>query len=191
MPTLSSGYIIVGAYADKLRRTMFAQVKDYIKSGQIKNQDVAKAVGDLNSKLFKILVEELKLDKGDVVRIRINYDIIDNQIVFDYDTLQIEAFKRIPVSLGWEIEKIKENDLGDMLCVLKKNNEEVGYVVVTKLDGEFLVRGAILNPPKKIIKAQVPVKNDLPEISDILEKAEDCDEETAKKIIDEIKGEFS
>ena len=105
--------------------------------------------------------------------------------------MQIEAFKRIPVSLGWEIEKIKENDLGDMLCVLKKNNEEVGYVVVTKLDGEFLVRGAILNPPKKIIKSQVPVKNDLPEISDILEKAEDCDEETAKKIIDEIKGEFS
>ncbi|PWV36756.1 MAG: DUF2258 domain-containing protein, partial [Desulfurococcaceae archaeon] len=75
MPTLSSGYVIAGGYADKLRRTAFAQLRDEIKGGVISSQEVARAVGELNSTLYKILVDRFKVDKGDVVRIRIDYQI--------------------------------------------------------------------------------------------------------------------
>ncbi|MEM3904707.1 MAG: DUF2258 domain-containing protein, partial [Sulfolobales archaeon] len=37
MPTLRSGYIIVGAYADKVRRVAFAQLKDSVKEGVLKS----------------------------------------------------------------------------------------------------------------------------------------------------------
>ncbi len=38
MPLLSTGLIIAGAYADKVRRTLFAQLKDKIKHNEITPQ---------------------------------------------------------------------------------------------------------------------------------------------------------
>ncbi len=96
MPQLSTGLVIAGAYADKLRRVLFAQLRDKIKSKEIEGQEVAKKAGELNRILFEILVNKLKLDKGDAVRIRIEYDIKDGNIEWRLNTLQIEAFKRIP-----------------------------------------------------------------------------------------------
>jgi len=72
--SLSSGLVIAGAYADKIRRTLFAQLKDLVKQDKSFSKEVARATGELNAVLFRILVEELKL-KGDVVRIRINYNV--------------------------------------------------------------------------------------------------------------------
>ncbi len=96
MPQLSTGFIIVGAYADKLRRTLFAQLSDKVRSKEIESTEVARAAGEVNQLLFEIFVNRLKLDKGDVVRVRIEYDVEDNTIKWNYDTLQIEAFRRIP-----------------------------------------------------------------------------------------------
>jgi hypothetical protein len=96
--TLSSGLIIAGAYADKVRRTLFAQMRDYVKQDKEIAREVARASGELNAVLFRILVEELKVEKGDVVRVRINYnfDPSAKRIVWDYNSLSIEVFKRVP-----------------------------------------------------------------------------------------------
>ncbi len=95
MPTLSTGLVIAGAYADKLRRTLFAQLSDKVKSGELESTEVARAAAEVNQLLYNILVEDLKIDKGDVVRIRIEYDIGDGEIRWKKDTLSLEVFKRL------------------------------------------------------------------------------------------------
>ncbi len=96
MPELSTGLVIAGAYADKVRRTLFAQLKDSIKAGTLSAQDVARGAAELNRLLFEILVNKLGLDKGDVVRVRIAYDVQGSSIVWHLNTLRVEAFRRIP-----------------------------------------------------------------------------------------------
>ena len=102
MPQLSSGLVIAGAYADKVRRVLFAQLRNEIKSGKIESRQVAYRAGELNRILFEILVNKLKLDKGDVVRIRVEYELRDGDIEWKLDTLRVEAFKRVPDN---EVEK--------------------------------------------------------------------------------------
>lgn len=92
MPTLNIGTIIAGAYADKVRRTLFAITKSLQETGQLKNEDVAYAAALLNQTLYKIIVEKLKCDKGDVIRIMIDFDIKDGKIEWRYDTLKIEWY---------------------------------------------------------------------------------------------------
>jgi len=111
MVTLSTGLVIAGAYADKLRRTLFAQLSDKVKSGELDSKEVARAAAEVNQLLFNILVEDLKIEKGDVVRIRIDYDVKDGEIKWDLSTLSVEAFKRL------EDEKVAE--------VVKKRIEEL------------------------------------------------------------------
>jgi len=117
MPQLSTGFVIAGAYADKLRRVLFAQLRDEIKKGNIENRQVAYRAGELNRLLFEILVNKLKLDKGDVVRIRVEYDVKDGDIVWKLDTLRVEAFRRIPDE---EVEKAVREVVGAAKEVLAR-----------------------------------------------------------------------
>ncbi|RUM46660.1 MAG: hypothetical protein DSY37_04740 [Hyperthermus sp.] len=96
MPQLSTGFVIAGAYADKLRRVLFAQLRTELKRGEIEGKKIAQRAGELNRLLFEILVNRLHIDKGDVVRIRVEYDIKDNDIQWKLNTLRIEVFKRVP-----------------------------------------------------------------------------------------------
>ncbi len=96
VPQLSTGLVIAGAYADKLRRVLFAQLRDRIKSGEIDSKTVAMRAGEINRFLFEVLVNKLNIDKGDVVRIRVEYEVKDGDIIWKPDTLVIEAFRRIP-----------------------------------------------------------------------------------------------
>ena len=95
MVTLSTGLVIAGAYADKLRRTLFAQLSEKIKNGELDSKEVARAAAEVNQLLFNILVEDLKIEKGDVVRVRVDYDVQDGKVKWDLSTLAVEAFKRI------------------------------------------------------------------------------------------------
>ncbi len=92
---LSTGLVIAGAYADKLRRTLFAQLRDLVKQNREFAREVARASGEINRLLFIVLVEKLGVDKGDVVRIRVQYDVEDGRIKWYYDTLRVEYFKRV------------------------------------------------------------------------------------------------
>ena len=93
---LSTGLVIAGAYADKLRRTLFAQLRDMVKQNKEFAREVARASGEINRLLYIILVEKLGVDKGDVVRIRVQYSVEDDRIKWYYDTLRVEYFRRVP-----------------------------------------------------------------------------------------------
>jgi len=94
---LSTGLIIAGAYADKVRRTLFAQLRDLVKQDKEFAKEVARASAELNIVLYYILVEELRIEKGDVVRVRVNYRVEPGKrITWLYNTLRVEAFKRVP-----------------------------------------------------------------------------------------------
>lgn len=94
--SITTGLIIAGAYADKLRKTLFAQVREYVRTGQLRQEEVARAAGELNSLLFRLIVEELKLSKGDVVRIRAQYHVSEGKIVWDLNNIRVEMFRRVP-----------------------------------------------------------------------------------------------
>lgn len=95
---LSSGLIIAGAYATKIRRTLFAQLRELSRQDKDFSKEIARASAELNVVLYNILVNELRMDKGDVVRIRINYSIDPRtrKITWDYSSLRVEAYRRIP-----------------------------------------------------------------------------------------------
>ena len=174
MPTLRSGYIIVGAYADKVRRVAFAQLKDSVKEGVLKSSDIAYHVGQLNRVLYKILVEDLKLGKGDVVRISIDYEVRQSSIEWKFDTLKIEAFRRIPdeevanvlskvrtevkavieAAIQFTMEKLGETEDGDVVYVMKLGDREVGAFIATLVDEDivFVKKGAAIEPTPMIIE---------------------------------------
>jgi len=208
---LSSGYIIVGAYADKIRRTLFAQLKDHIKNKEIDPKMVAKASGELNKLLYEILVNKLKLDKGDVVRVMVEYELADGEVVWKLDTLKVEAFKRMPEEeikpvvedaisrmeeleeieeMKFEIEKAGKTDLGDVVYYVKADGEFAGALILTPLNGEGLVRGALIKPnPVVIEKMKIETGEDLKQVlvEVVEQKGREIDEGTAEKIVNEIR----
>jgi len=97
--TLRSGLVPAGAYSNKLRRIIFAQLSKLVKEGVVKQQEIARAVGELNTFLYHVLVEELKLDKTEPVRIEINYTVAEGRITWDYSSLKITAYKALPQNL--------------------------------------------------------------------------------------------
>lgn len=180
MVLLSTGFIIAGAYADKVRKTLFAQLRDHMKRGEVSAQEVARAAAELNRALYHILVERLKSDKGDVVRAKIEYDVEGGRVVWDYNTLQLEVFKRIPDeevqrvlrettseiskllerAIAYNVEKAAVTSYGDYLFRVKIDDKIVGALTVTTIDNEVaIVRGAVLEPTPIIIdKSKVPLE---------------------------------
>ncbi|ADB58873.1 DUF2258 domain-containing protein [Archaeoglobus profundus] len=206
---LNTGLVIVGAYADKVRRTLFAQLKDKIKAKEIDSKMVAKAAGDLNKLLYEIFVNRLKLDKGDVVRIVVDYDVRDGEVVWDLDSLKIEVFKRIPEEeyaeivresvkrieeleeveeVRMRIERVGKTDLGDVVYEVRVGDEKVGALVLTPLNGEGIVRGALLRPNPVIIeRVKVSMENLEEELLKVVEeKGRVTEEEEARRIIEDI-----
>ncbi|MCS7139375.1 MAG: DUF2258 domain-containing protein [Nitrososphaerota archaeon] len=172
MAQLNTGLIIAGAYADKVRKTLFAQLREHVKRGEVSAQEVARASAELNRALYHIIVERLKSDKGDVVRARIGYDVENGKVVWRYDTLHLELFKRVPdetVSkvvkevvpeiskilervIAYEIEKAATTVYGDHVYRVKIEAKVVGALVATVINEELAaVRGAILEPTPIII----------------------------------------
>lgn len=112
---LSTGLIIAGAYADKLRRTLFAQLRDMVKQDREFAREVARASGEINRLLFIILVEKLEVDKGDAVRIRIQYDVENGRIKWYYDTLRIEYFRRVSdEEVAKAVKEVLEKELKEV-----------------------------------------------------------------------------
>ncbi len=211
MATLNTGLVIVGAYADKVRRTLFAQLRDKVKAKEIDSKMVAKAAGDLNKLLYEIFVNRLKLDKGDVVRIVVDYDVRDGEVVWDLDSLRVEVFKRVPEEeyeeivkesvkrieeleeieeVRMRIEKVKETDLGDVIYEVKVGEEKVGALVLTPLNGEAIVRGALIKPnPVVIERTRISTENLEEELLKVVEvKGKVVGEEEAERILREIEG---
>ncbi|RLI81794.1 MAG: DUF2258 domain-containing protein [Archaeoglobales archaeon] len=211
MATLNTGLVIVGAYADKVRRTLFAQLRDKVKAKEIDSKMVAKASGDLNKLLYEIFVKRLKLDKGDVVRIVVNYDVEDGEVVWDLDSLKIEVFKRLPEEdyseilkesvrrieeleeveeVRMRIERIGETDLGDTVYEIRVGDEKVGALVLTPLNDEGIVRGALMKPnPVVIERIKVSLENLEEDLLRVVEeKGRIAEEDDVRRIVEDIEG---
>ena len=176
MPVLRTGYVIAGAYADKVRRTLFAQTRDLVKGGTLTPQEVARATGELNRILYEVFVNKLKTDKGDVVMVNIEYNIEDNRIVWNYDKLEVRVWRReredvVARALSevkmvarelatrviqFEVARIGETEGGDIIYSLKLAGREVGALLLTPLDEDkAVVRGAVLEPTPLLLKRQL------------------------------------
>lgn len=135
---LSTGLVIAGAYADKLRRTLFAQLRDLVRKNRDFAREVARAAGEMNRLIYIILVEELKSDKGDVVRIRVKYEVDTEKwrITWKYNTLRIEYFKRYPDE---EVKKIIDKILKEKLEEVQEQYREAP----TREEAEKILKGEV------------------------------------------------
>ena len=207
MSTLRSGAVILGAYATKIRKALFAQLKDKIKAGEIPSQEIARASGELNKTLYILFVEKLKLEKADVVRVEIDYEIENSRIVWKWDKIKISCYRKVPdeeISKNIEevlsadrqkekefsVRKVRETGIGDVIFEVLRNEEEVGLLVVTPLEGEIIVRGAI-RPTTIIPKRRIKVGGNIEEylneaIGDLLRAGSQAEIEEVEKIIREI-----
>ncbi len=223
MPRLSSGLVIAGAYADKIRRTLFAQMKDYVKQDKTWAQRVAYAAAQLNRFLYTILVEQLKIDKGDVVRIRIEYDVdeVSKEIKWKWDTLQIEAFRRIPqeqvdeivrkmvaraaevsvAAVAYDLRKLGETEDGDIVYEVVLGERSVGAVVVTPVDERIalLKKGAVVEPTPAIFersKLEIQPGEDLENaieraLSTVIQTAKHVSHEEALRVVNALREKVS
>jgi hypothetical protein len=210
-----TGYVIAGAYADKVRRTLFAQTRDLVKSGTLTPQEVARAAGELNRILYEVFVNKLKTDKGDVVMVNIEYNIEDNRIVWNYDKLEVRVWRReredvVARALSevkmvarelavrviqFEVARIGETEGGDIVYSLKLAGKEVGAFLLTPLDEDkAVVRGAVLEPTPLLLKRQLidiqpPVDDFIAKnVGAIMAKATNVEIGEADKAIREIKA---
>lgn len=92
---LRTGVVLAGAYANRVRRVLFAQLSQRVKSGEIDSKEVARAAGELNTILYEAFVKHLALSKGDLVRIEAPYTISEGRIIWDYSNLRVRAFREI------------------------------------------------------------------------------------------------
>lgn len=176
MPTLRSGLILAAGYADKVRRTVFAQLKDYVKKDKEFANKIAYYIAMLNRALFALLVEELKVDKLDAVRITIDYDVdeVNKAIVWKWDTLRIEVYRRVPpetyeevlkkfvvkapeLAVGvvkFTISKLGETFDGDLVYTIQVDGKEVGAVIALQVDENTIVlkKAAVLEPTPAIFE---------------------------------------
>jgi len=169
---LSSGLVIAGAYSGKIRRTLFAQLRDVVKQDKEFTKEIARASAELNVVLFNILVNELKIDKGDVVRVRINYslDPHNRRIVWDYNSLRVEAFKRVPdEQVTRAVYDIVRNRLSHILETFRLASKAVEEAVKAFEVPEEKAEEAIGPPP---IPPSPAIQPGLVKLSDIVGSAD-------------------
>ncbi|MEZ0290534.1 MAG: DUF2258 domain-containing protein [Sulfolobales archaeon] len=193
---LSTGYVWAATYADKIRRTIYAQLKDLIKENKALREQIPRDIAQLNSALYRLLVEDLKIGKTDLVRIRINYTIKNNSIEWKPETLSVEAFRRVPqeeiephvsrlrstwkealvVGISYNFEEMGKTEDEDIVYVIKLGDVEAGAAMVTLLDDElFVKRGALIYPTPIIFeKVRIRFEERKPEeaLRDIIKSAE-------------------
>ncbi len=92
---LRTGVVLAGAYANRIRRVLFAQLSQKIKSGVLDSREVARAAGELNAILYEAFVKNLALSKGDLVRVEAAYTVKDGRIIWFFSNLRVRAFREI------------------------------------------------------------------------------------------------
>jgi hypothetical protein len=215
MPRLSTGFTIVGAYALKVRRALFAVLRDRVKQDKEWSRKVAYSSAMLNRVLYELLVRRLRLDKGDVVRVRIDFDVDDSskEVVWRWDTMTVEVFRRLrDEELGPALKEVLANAEsisalpryslvklgtsidGDVLYSLNLNGEEVGVIIVTPLQGGVLIKGggAVKPTVASIKRSQVKLKGGSLEeavayvLPELLQ--EEDSEDKVRRIIEDLKS---
>ncbi|WP_457742674.1 single- stranded DNA-binding family protein [Thermococcus sp.] len=126
---LSTGYVRASGYAHKVRRVLFALTK-----GKVEPKEVVRASAELNQRIFEEF-QRLGVAKEDVVRIAIEFTIEDGKIVWNYESLSIEVYKKSEEEkLAKAMEEVEEREkeleekikaLEDVALRLKKLIDEL------------------------------------------------------------------
>lgn len=217
MPTMRTGLVIAGGYATKIRRVVFAQLAEDIKEKKIDSKTVAFHVAQLNKLLYTALVERLRVDKGDAVRISIDYEVSGDKIEWKFDTLRVEIFKRVSdeevsavlnavvseaerimaAPVEYAVEFVGETSDGDKIYALKVRESEEGILELIPIDEEFLYIkiGVLLVPePTKIEKVRVALEGRSYEealkasVNDLLNRGKPITPSEADSIIGYVKS---
>ncbi|MFA4798617.1 single- stranded DNA-binding family protein [Pyrococcus kukulkanii] len=103
---LRSGKIRASGYANKLRRTAFAALKDKLPA-----EEIVRAVGELNKKIFEVL-RATNVRKDYIISIEAPFDIEfdengQRKIKWDYDNVKIYVFVPMGVIKGLEKPEFK------------------------------------------------------------------------------------
>ncbi len=152
----------------------FAQLRDLIKEGSVRSANVAFQVAQLNKVLYRIFVDELRLGKGDVVRVSVDYEVKEGNIEWMFDTLKIEAFRRLSEDevaevlnkvrmnvksimeavVAYSINLLGETEDGDLVYIMKLGDRDVGAFIVTPVNNElvFVKKGAALEPTPMVVE---------------------------------------
>lgn len=102
---LSTGFVRASGYAYKVRRVLFALTRK-----KVDPREVVRAAGELNQKIFEKL-QELGVEKSDVVRITVPFSIEDGTIKWDYEGLNIEVYRKSEEEkLAMAMEEIEERE---------------------------------------------------------------------------------
>ncbi len=119
---LRSGYVRASGYANKIRKVLFAVTR-----GKVDPKEVVRAAAELNQYLFEKL-REMGVRKEDVVRISIGFSIEAGEIVWDYDSLRIEVYRREEEErLAQAMEEVEEREkaLDEVIKELEKLAEQL------------------------------------------------------------------
>lgn len=175
LPRLNTGLVYVAGYADKIKRTVFAQLRE-----QARDKEAAKMiafhVGQLNRALFTLLVEEMKLAKDDGVKIIIDYQWDEDKkaITWLWNTLQLIVYRKVSeeevkrhlesfipraheLALGvvkYGLEKIGETIDGDLIFAVKVGGREVGALSTYIIDENTLImkKAAVIEPTPVVLE---------------------------------------
>jgi hypothetical protein len=219
MPELRSGLVFAAGYADKLRRTLFAQLREYVKKDKEFAKQIAMYIGRLNGVLYRLFVEELKIDKLDVVRITISYEVdeVNKAIVWKWDTLKVEIYRRIPPetyieslkkfierapalaveAVKFTISKVGETFDGDVIYSIKIGEKEVGVLEIIPVDEDTIIlkKAAVLEPVAAIFeKARLELRGKtiedtlVEQLGRVMEVARHVDTAEALQVINAIRG---
>jgi len=209
---LSTGFIIAGAFADKLRKTLFAQLASKVKEGSLQASEIARAAAEINRLLYVAIVDKLKMNKGDVVRIRVEYELEDGRIKWKLETLSLEVFRRVSeeevskvveeikslqaeqeAEAGYEVEKVGATDIGDLIYSIRKDGQEIGKLLVTPLDDSLVVRAAIKEPARLIQRVTIKKVDGIDEtlrqrINEVLSAGSEASNEEVEKFLSEVEA---
>lgn len=114
---INTGVIPAAIFADKVRRTALAILKKIAPS-----EVIIRDVADFNKSLYGKIVEELKIDKADPIRltVKVQYDKNNNKLIFsDLKIIRYVSEEQIKKKYEEEIRR-----LGEQLQKLDKIIEE-------------------------------------------------------------------
>jgi len=205
VPTLNTGLVRVAGYAPKVRRTLLAQLKPAIAAGEVSPREAVYKAAQLNRLLYISLVEELHLQKNDIVRVRVDYELSDGELKWNLDTVRIdvwraddalsakaaETLKAVAEREKWREQRltarlVASSPLGEEVYELLRGDARVGAVKIVKTDDTAVVIGAVLDPPVKI-KATVKTVEDIAAVAESATATEaPVAREEAEKIVEAL-----